>query len=132
MQSNKHKILITGANSGFGFFLSKKFEQYGHKIFRHNGRNHFDLRKNEDIEKIYDKEELKRAADINNDISKNDEIFHQVVIEQAFVIGTTEVTQELFERVLGKNPASLDVNNCSRVGNKSSPNPKFCQQKLFL
>jgi formylglycine-generating enzyme required for sulfatase activity len=25
---------------------------------------------------------------------------------------------------MGHNPASLDVNNCSRVGNKSSPNPK--------
>ena len=52
MQSTKNKILITGANSGFGFFLSKKFEQYGHEIFRHNGRNHFDLRKNEDLEKL--------------------------------------------------------------------------------
>ena len=81
-------------------------------------------KENEDIGDTYDKEEMKSTTDVNNDTSKDDEIFHQVVIEQAFVIGTTEVTQEFFERVVGKNPASLDVNNCSRVGNKSSPNPK--------
>ena len=52
MRSTKNKILITGANSGFGFFLSNKFEQHGHKVFRHNGRSHFDLRKNEDLEKL--------------------------------------------------------------------------------
>ena len=80
---------------------------------------------NKRTENINVKDDSKHGIDILAGHSgESDEIFHQVVIENAFVIGTTEVTQELFERVVGKNPASLDVNNCSRVGNKSSPNPR--------
>lgn len=78
----------------------------------------------ENAENTLDNENLKSGTNVKKDHSKGDEIFHQVVIENAFVIGSTETTQELFERVMGNNPASLDMNNCSRVGNKSSPNPK--------
>lgn len=76
------------------------------------------------IENSSDKEDMKQDAILAVYPEESDEVFHQVVLENAFVIGTTEITQEFFERVTGNNPASLDVNNCSRVGNKSAPNPK--------
>jgi formylglycine-generating enzyme len=63
------------------------------------------------------------------ELADNDEISHEVEIQNAFVIGTTEVTQDLYQKVMGDNPAALDVNNCSRVGNKSPPNlkePVYC------
>jgi short-subunit dehydrogenase len=48
----KDGVLITGCSSGLGAFLADKFEQMGHKVMRHNGKKHFDLRRVEDIEKL--------------------------------------------------------------------------------
>ena len=43
------KVLITGANSGLGVSLVKKFVNEGYEVFSHQGSNHFDLRKKDDI-----------------------------------------------------------------------------------
>jgi short-subunit dehydrogenase len=43
------KVLITGANSGLGSHLVKKFTEHGHEVFSHQGKNHFDLRNQNDI-----------------------------------------------------------------------------------
>ena len=48
----KSKVLITGASSGLGVYLSSKFEREGHEVFRHEGRKHFDLSKIEEIESL--------------------------------------------------------------------------------
>lgn len=47
-----HNILITGCSSGLGLALADKFESTGHKVMRHNGRAHYDLRSGEDIKKM--------------------------------------------------------------------------------
>ena len=44
-----NKVLITGGNSGLGIPLAKKFIEHGAEVFSHQGRNHFDLRNQEDI-----------------------------------------------------------------------------------
>mgnify|MGYP001272102426 CR=1 FL=1 len=62
----KYKILITGAHSGFGFFLSKKFEQKGHEILRHNGKVHYDLRDQNQLKKL-----AKEAIDFGVDVLIN-------------------------------------------------------------
>ncbi len=36
-------ILITGASRGLGLHLANKFEEEGYPVFKHNGRDHFDL-----------------------------------------------------------------------------------------
>jgi len=50
----EHNILITGANSGLGEHLSKKFLNQGHNIVTHKGRKHFDLRDASQILKLRD------------------------------------------------------------------------------
>ena len=40
----KETVLITGASRGLGYCLATKFEEEGHCILRHMGRNHYDLR----------------------------------------------------------------------------------------
>jgi len=39
----KPKVLITGASSGLGIHLAKKFEESGHPVLRHNGHKHHNL-----------------------------------------------------------------------------------------
>tara|TARA_R110000824_G_scaffold54557_6_gene150562 strand:- start:5186 stop:5767 length:582 start_codon:yes stop_codon:yes gene_type:complete len=48
----KPKVLITGASSGLGKHLAKKFEDSGHSVFRHNGRKHYDLSRFEELESL--------------------------------------------------------------------------------
>lgn len=47
-----NKVLITGANSGLGMHLTKKFHSEGYSVFEHNGSAHYDLSKHEDINKL--------------------------------------------------------------------------------
>ena len=67
--------------------------------------------------------------DAQSSYREDDEILHEVQIQHPFLIGTTEVTQKLYQNVMGSNPASFDANECSRVGNlaKENPNePVYC------
>jgi short-subunit dehydrogenase len=48
----KPKVLVTGASAGLGMHLSKKFEENGYEVFRHLGKNHFDISKIEEIESL--------------------------------------------------------------------------------
>ena len=48
----KHKVLITGANSGVGKYLVSKFRTSGCEVMEHSGRKHFDLTNNDDIESL--------------------------------------------------------------------------------
>ena len=45
----KCRVLVTGASAGLGLHLSKKFENEGHFVLRHEGRSHFDLRNLSDV-----------------------------------------------------------------------------------
>ena len=46
------------------------------------------------IENSSDKEDMKQDAILVAYPEESDEVFHQVILENAFVIGTTEITQE--------------------------------------
>lgn len=48
----KQTVMITGALSGLGIHLWKKFESEGHTVFSHQGRKHFDLTKVDDVKKL--------------------------------------------------------------------------------
>ena len=45
----KHSIVITGASSGLGMKLGKKFEEEGHRVLKHNGQKHSDLSSSKQI-----------------------------------------------------------------------------------
>lgn len=49
MKKQKYKVLITGCSSGLGIKLSEKFEKENHIVFKHLGKKHFDLSKEDDI-----------------------------------------------------------------------------------
>lgn len=48
----KQPVLITGASSGLGVYLSDEFEKHGHQVIRHGGRKDLDLSIIEDLEKL--------------------------------------------------------------------------------
>ena len=63
---NKFRILITGCSTGLGFHLANKFENEGHFVFRHLGRNHFDLTNQSDISRL-----CKEAKNLQIDVLIN-------------------------------------------------------------
>lgn len=48
----KFRVLITGCSSGLGYHLANKFEAEDHFVFRHEGRKHFDLTKDNEVKKL--------------------------------------------------------------------------------
>jgi short-subunit dehydrogenase len=48
----KPKVLITGASSGLGIHLAKKFEENGHPVFRHHGRKDYNLTDVEEVQQL--------------------------------------------------------------------------------
>tara|TARA_R100001082_G_scaffold33104_1_gene17177 strand:+ start:508 stop:1089 length:582 start_codon:yes stop_codon:yes gene_type:complete len=48
----KSTVLITGASSGLGIHLAKKFEENGHPVFRHNGRKDYNLADVDDVQRL--------------------------------------------------------------------------------
>jgi len=48
----KKRVLVTGASTGLGVSLLKKFEDEGHFVLRHMGRKQFDLRERSAIESL--------------------------------------------------------------------------------
>jgi len=47
-----NKVLITGANSGLGKHLVSKFKNEGYEVFEHNGSKHYDLTKQNDVQRL--------------------------------------------------------------------------------
>lgn len=47
-----NRILVTGASSGLGKYLSKKFEDEGHFVLKHNGKNHLNLINLNDLNRL--------------------------------------------------------------------------------
>ena len=48
----KDSVLVTGASSGLGAHLAKKFHLEGHEVLHHGGRKHYDLANTEQIAKL--------------------------------------------------------------------------------
>jgi len=49
---NKKTVLITGASSGLGKFLSEKFKLQGHRVLEHMGKKHYNLNNLEHIHNL--------------------------------------------------------------------------------
>jgi len=47
-----NKVLVTGANSGLGKHLVSKFKNEGYEVFEHNGSKHYDLTKQNDVQRL--------------------------------------------------------------------------------
>mgnify|MGYP003135006298 CR=1 FL=1 len=111
----KDTILITGASSGLGNFLSNKFKSQGHRVLEHMGRQHYNLN---NLEHIHSLAEDAKKENVN------------VLINNAAIvcpdIPFEEYDVDLIESMLGVNLAApimlsfLLINQLSGIININS------------
>lgn len=90
----KKNVLITGANSGLGIYLTSKFKSKGYNVLEHKGHKDYDLSSTNEIKKLAEKAiDFKVNILINNAAivcpSKNLSLYSPLEIEDMIKVNLT-------------------------------------------